>query len=131
MIAITVVLVGLLLFVVRRPQVWIGHEKIHQNSFSYAGQFSSLKACRSEVEKYGGYCSSRCKWVDNVPMGRVQTDGASQQAMNRNRCRTTAIGGNKSRSHPLKSASVMASDIKFPPQRSIYQNPELPQRASS
>jgi len=53
-IAIIVVLVGLLLFVVRRPQVWIGHEKIHQNSFSYAGQFSSLKACRSEVEKYGG-----------------------------------------------------------------------------
>ena len=65
-IAIIVVLVGLLLFVVRRPQVWIGHEKIHQNSLSYAGQSSSLKACRSEVEKYGGICSSQCKWVDNV-----------------------------------------------------------------
>jgi hypothetical protein len=53
-IAIIVVLVGLLLFVFRRPQVWMGHEKIQQNSFNYAGQFSSLKACRSEVEKYGG-----------------------------------------------------------------------------
>jgi hypothetical protein len=38
-IAIIVVLVGLLLFVVRRPHVWIGHEKIHQNSLSYAVNF--------------------------------------------------------------------------------------------
>ena len=30
LIAIIVVLVGTVLFVVRRPQVWIGHEKIHQ-----------------------------------------------------------------------------------------------------
>jgi hypothetical protein len=49
------------------------------------------------------------------PMGRVQTDGASQQAMNRNGCRTAAIGGEKSLSHSLRSVSVMASDIKFPP----------------
>ena len=101
-ISILVVLVGLLLFVVRRPQVWIGHEKIHQNSFSYAGQFSSLKACRSEVEKYGGYLFLTMQVGRQCPMGRVQTDGASQQAMNRNPCRTAAIGGNNSRSHSFE-----------------------------
>jgi hypothetical protein len=65
-IAILVVLLATVLFVARHRQVWIGHEKIHQNSLSYAGEFSSLEACRHEVEKYGGYCSSRCRWVDNV-----------------------------------------------------------------
>ncbi len=49
----------------RRSQVWIGHENIHQNSLSYAGQFSSLEACRQEVEKYGGDCSSKCRSIDN------------------------------------------------------------------
>jgi hypothetical protein len=60
------------------------------------------------------------------PMGPVQTDSASQQAMNGNPCRTAAaIGGEKSVSRSLRSATVMASDIKFPPPRSIYQNPEI------
>jgi hypothetical protein len=60
-IALIAVLFGTAaLFIVRRRQVWIGHEKIHQSSLSYAGQFSSLAECRREVEKYGGYCSRRC-----------------------------------------------------------------------
>src|SRR5262249_38464981 len=63
---IVILFVGTVLFLMRRRQVWIGHEKIHQWSISYAGQFSSLAECRLEVEKYGGYCSSRCRWVDNV-----------------------------------------------------------------
>ena len=66
LIAVIVVVVGTILLAVRRRQVWIGHEKIHQWSVSYAGQFFSLAECRREVEKYGGYCSSRCRWVDNV-----------------------------------------------------------------
>jgi len=64
-IALIVVLLGTAaFFVVRRRQVWIGHEKIHEWSLSYAGQFSSLAECRREVEKYGGYCSRRC--VDSL-----------------------------------------------------------------
>jgi hypothetical protein len=63
-ITLIVVLLGTAaFFVVRRRQVWIGHEKIHEWSLSYAGQFSSAE-CRREVEKYGGYCSRRC--VDSL-----------------------------------------------------------------
>jgi hypothetical protein len=62
------VFLGILLIVgvVRRRQVWIGHERIHNSSVSYAGEFSSFDECRREVEKYGGSCSSRCTWTDNV-----------------------------------------------------------------
>jgi hypothetical protein len=68
LIGTIVVFLGILLVVavVRRRQVWIGHEKIHSSSISYAGEFSSLEECRREVEKYGGFCSSRCTWADNV-----------------------------------------------------------------
>ena len=68
LITIIVVFLGELFIVasLRRRQVWIGHEKIHEWSVSYAGELPSLEACRREVQKYGGYCSSRCTWVDNV-----------------------------------------------------------------
>ena len=66
LIAIILALIATAFFVFRRRQVWIGHEKIHQWSLSYAGEFGSLAECRREVERYGGFCSSRCAWVDNA-----------------------------------------------------------------
>jgi len=37
MTIIVVVSVGTLLFLTMRPQVWVGHAKIHQNPYSYVG----------------------------------------------------------------------------------------------
>lgn len=78
-IGIVVVLVGLLLFVVRRAQVWIGHEKNPPELFKLRGPIFAPKGMPQRSGKVWRLLFLTIQVGRQCPMGRVQTDGASQQ----------------------------------------------------